>query len=327
MRHNQVVLNGVIQDMPKIRKSGDRAVAQFRIVTITGRRSGGLQLDSGSFDTPLVLTTDPERVAEVEKLNVGDMVLVKGAVTTTKVYKTPKCPYCGEILKIPAILSYVSPSCVVITEKGACANRYGNLDVGMAKNKLKEIKETSNFATAIGVVCRIPETYKTAEKQQRKITSYQLAVKRKLRIIGEIEDSKVDFPWVKSYGKIGMNDARYIKKGTYIFVDGWIRARRFERSEACPNCGHDVTWEDVSQEIVSYATEYIKDYNDVPKENPAVLDSAINQTRQKIINEGEIDEYQEVSKEDRQEAERKLEELEAYLDDDDETEDETTNNE
>ena len=95
MRHNQVVLCGILQDMPKIRKKDDKAMAQFRLVTITGRRSGGLQLSSGSYDMPLVLTTDPERVAEIEKLNIGDMVLVKGALTTSTVFKTQRCPHCG----------------------------------------------------------------------------------------------------------------------------------------------------------------------------------------------------------------------------------------
>ena len=56
MRHNQVVLCGILQDMPKIRKKDDKAMAQFRLVTITGRRSGGLQLSSGSYDMPLVFS-------------------------------------------------------------------------------------------------------------------------------------------------------------------------------------------------------------------------------------------------------------------------------
>ena len=324
MRHNQVVLCGILQDSPKIRKSETKAVARFRLVTITGRRSGGLQLSTGSFDTPLVMTTDPERVAEIEKLSIGDLVLVKGAVTTSTVYKSPKCPYCGEVQKIPALLSYVSPSCVAITQKGAAVNKYGKLDADKAKGILKKIKEISNFATVIGVVCRPPDTYKTVGEKKRRITSYQVAVKRKLRLIGELEDSTVDFPWVKSYGKIGINDARYIKKGTYIFIDGWIRARQFERTQPCCKCGNDIVWNDVCQELVSYATEYIKDYNDISSDNPSLNDAAFNDARKKIIDEGEIDEYINVSDEDKAEAEEKLDKIEEYLkeadaDDDDDT--------
>ena len=324
MRHNQVVLCGILQDAPKIRKSETKAVARFRLVTITGRRSGGLQLSTGSFDTPLVMTTDPERVAEIEKLSIGDLVLVKGAVTTSTVYKSPKCPYCGEVQKIPALLSYVSPSCVAITQKGAAVNKYGKLDADKAKGILKKIKEISNFATVIGVVCRPPDTYKTVGEKKRRITSYQVAVKRKLRLIGELEDSTVDFPWVKSYGKIGINDARYIKKGTYIFIDGWIRARQFERTQPFCKCGNDIVWNDVCQELVSYATEYIKDYNDISSDNPSLNDAAFNDARKKIIDEGEIDEYINVSDEDKAEAEEKLDKIEEYLkeadaDDDDDT--------
>lgn len=316
MRHNQVVLCGILQEMPKIRKQGEKAMAQFRIVTITGRRSGGLQLSSGSYDSPLILTTDPDRVKEIEKVSIGDLVLVKGAITTTTVFKTPVCPYCGERQKIPALLSYVSPACVAIAEKGAAANEFGNLNADKAKACLKKIKEVSNFATVIGVVCRAPDMYKTIGDKKRRITSYQLAVKRKLRIVGEIEDSTVDFPWIKSYGKIGVNDARYIKKGTYVFIDGWIRARKFERTDTCSKCGNNIVWNDVCQEMVSYATEYIKDYNEVNTEdNTSIQNTIFDSMRHKIIDEGEIDEYRSVDAETRAEATKRLEEIDKYLED------------
>ena len=67
------------------------------------------------------------------------------------------------------------------------------------------------------------------------------------------------------------------------------------------------------QEIVSYATEYIKDYNDVLKENPTNQDALINSVRKKIIDEGEIDEYKNVDLATQQEATDKLEKLENYL--------------
>ncbi len=315
MRHNQVYLCGVIQDAPKIRKQKDKELAEFRLITITGRRTGGLQLNSGEYDTPLIVATDPERVAEIEKIKIGDMVIVKGAITTTKVFKTPRCPACGNPQRIPGMLTYISPSCVTVASEGACLNQYGVFDKNIAATKLKDIKEISNYATALGVVCTPPQPYKAEGDKKRRIVSYQLATKRKFRIIGNLEDATVDFPWVKSYGKIGINDARYIRKGTYIFVDGWVRARKFERSATCEHCGSSFEWMDVSQELVSYATEYLKNYNDVLNDEDSIRKDVekIYQERKKIINESDIESDKIESTEYKEDAITELKNLDAYL--------------
>lgn len=324
MRHNQVYLCGVIQDAPKIRKQSDKQLAEFRLITITGRRSGGLQLNSGEYDTPLIVATDPERVAEIEKIQVGDIVTVKGAITTTKVFKTPRCPNCGQPQRIPGMLTYISPSCVTVSSPKACIGQYGVFDKNIAVAKLKEIKEISNYATVLGVVCTPPKPYKSEGDKKRRIVSYQLATKRKFRVIGNLEDATVDFPWVKSYGKIGINDARYINKGTYVFVDGWVRARKFERPATCEHCGSNFYWTDVTQELVSYATEYLKNYNEVSHDEDSIRRDIeqIYKDRKTIINEADIEEDKIEETKAKEEAIEELKNLDAYLKELDAIEDE-----
>lgn len=314
MRHNQVLLCGVVQNAPKIRKVGDAHYGELTVITITGRRSGGLQLNSGEYDTPIVVATDAEKVAEIEKVKIGDLVLVKGALATKAVYKTPLCPHCGKRQRIEGQLTYITPISVSVLDEGVCLNQYKKFEAKCAVETLRELKEVSNYATLLGVVATPPKAYKSEGEKKRRIVSYQLATKRKFRILGNNEN-KVDFPWVKSYGKVGINDARYIKKGTYIFVDGWIRARSFLRTDKCQHCERDFEWKDMSQEIVSYATEYLKNYNEVSSEKEDITKDVqkIKASRTVVINEYEIEDMKKSSKEDRDEAVSNLKTLDEYL--------------
>ena len=315
MRHNQVLLCGVVQNAPKVRKTKDAQYGELTVVTITGRRSGGLQLNSGEYDTPIIVATDADRVDEIEKVKIGDLVLVKGALATRMVYKTPLCPHCGQRQRLEGQLTYITPISVSVIKKGVCLNQYNNFDAKLAVATLRELKEVSNYATILGVVAIPPKAYKSEGEKKRRIVSYQMATKRKFRILGSAADDKVDFPWVKSYGKVGINDARYIKKGTYIFVDGWIRARTFSRTDTCQHCGKDFDWKDMSQEIVSYATEYLKNYNEVATSEEEIRKEVqeIRASRTVIINESEIEDKKQSNKEDRDDAVEELKTLDAYL--------------
>ena len=73
-------------------------------------------------------------------------------------------------------------------------------------------------------------------------------------------DIRTDFPWVKSYGQIAVNDAKTLKKGAYVFIDGRIQVRQLKRIQECENCGETYEWTDSATEIVPYAVEYLRDY-------------------------------------------------------------------
>jgi single-stranded DNA-binding protein len=86
-----------------------------------------------------------------------------------------------------------------------------------------------------------------------------LAIRRKFRIKKDV-DIRTDFPWVKSYGQIAVNDAKTLKKGAYVFIDGRIQVRQLKRIQECENCGETYEWTDSATEIVPYAVEYLRDF-------------------------------------------------------------------
>lgn len=310
MKHNQVILCGVINSPPKILKKeeGEKAFAQFRLVTINGNRTGGRRVEAKAFDSPMIHSGDPEIIKNIEKINTGDLVIVKGAITTSVVRRRPKCPHCEERNDFPGILTYISPAGVSVIEKECALNSEGEFDKDKAVKKLKEFKEVSNVLTVMGVVCREPQPYKTDNKNKSRMTAYQLAVKRKLRIVGELDDNTADFPWVKSYGKISMNDGLYIKKGTYMFIDGWFRARKFERKAVCQHCGEEFSWTDFSHDIVPYASEYIKNYN-LPEDITEKERAQYNAKRIHIDTEDDIDVDITIDQKEKEAAEKLLDEI------------------
>lgn len=310
MKHNQIILCGVLNASPKIFKSedGNRDFAQFRIITINGNRTGGRRIESKAFDSPMIHTNSPEVIKSVQELDTGDFVIVKGAITTAVVKRRPKCPHCGERNEFPGILTYVSPASVMLMKKGMALNNDGEFDKDKAVKELKNYKEISNVLTVMGVVCREPQPYKTEIKNKSRMTAYQLAIKRKLRIVGELDDNTADFPWVKSYGKISMNDGLYIRKGTYMFIDGWFRARKFDRKAVCQHCGEEFSWTDFSHDIVPYASEYIKNYN-LPEDITEKEYAAYNAKRIHIDTEDDIDVDTTINKEEKEAAEKILDEI------------------
>lgn len=254
MRHNEVLLCGWVDIEPKVvkdEKTGEFLYAMGRIFTIRGVRRFGTKADNIKYDEPMIYTHNKQICGEMAQWKHGDIVEVKGSLVTKDVTKSTICKHCGAKNSNLGTITYVSPIYTGIRE--SCKDSKKD-----ALAKLKKICEISNYATVIGLVCREPSLYK---KGKTFITSYQLAVRRKFRIKEDAEDARTDFPWVKSYGAIGENDALALKKGSYVFIDGWVQARSFQRTQICAHCGEAYEWNDTSQELVPFATEYMKDCN------------------------------------------------------------------
>ena len=99
----------------------------------------------------------------------------------------------------------------------------------------------------------------SAAGEGKSVTTYQLAIRRKFRIKKDT-DIRTDFPWVKSYGAIAENDAKSLRKGSYVFIDGRIQVRQLKRIQECESCGKVYEWTDSATEIVPYSVEYLRDY-------------------------------------------------------------------
>lgn len=254
-KHNLVLLNGQVLRKPKLipnKNTGEIETAMCPIWVIRGVRDFGNNIDHVKHDAPIIMTRNPELIKIMETWEVGDMVEVKGSLTTKDVIKGFVCKHCGQKQKKKGSLVYINPIFLEVHEK--------RLTPEQGLQKLKERCEISNQVTLIGAVCREPQLY-TTEKGLA-ITTYQMAVRRKYRIATDSTETKTDFPWVKSYGNIAKNDAASIKKGTYIFIDGMLQTREFDRSYICqnPECGKENHFTDFAMEIVPFATEYLRDY-------------------------------------------------------------------
>lgn len=251
-KHNYAMLNGQVRENPRLIKNASGAIERIicPILVIRGVRDFGNNIDHIKYDSPFVMTNNPELIKIMKTWEKGDMVEIKGSVTTKDIVKSTTCKHCGHKHKKNGNMVYINPIFACVHEK--------RLSPSEGLEILKARCEISNQVTLIGPVCREPQLFVTDNGLS--ITTYQMAVRRKYRIASDSSDNKTDFPWVKSYGAIAKNDAASIKKGAYIFVDGMIQTRELDRIQVCEECGKEYHWNDFAMEIVPFATEYLRDY-------------------------------------------------------------------
>ena len=83
-KHNHVIINGQVAQNPTIIRD-ENGVPERGIVaikTIRGIRDFGNNIDNLRYDMPIVMTGAPELVKKMSKWREGDMVEVKGSLTT-----------------------------------------------------------------------------------------------------------------------------------------------------------------------------------------------------------------------------------------------------
>jgi single-stranded DNA-binding protein len=250
-KHNQVILNGQISIPPKIicDDNGEPIRAMCGIDVMHGTRDFGNNIDNIKYDIPIVMTSDKEMVQKIAKFKKGDTVEIKGAITTRDITKRTTCKYCGHKHEKQGNLVCITPIFAEVRESALTDEK--------GKQVLRNRCEISNMVTVIAPLCRDPQLYIT--EKGTCVTTYQLAIRRKFRIKKDT-DIRTDFPWVKSYGAIAQNDAKSLKKGSYVFIDGRIQVRQLKRVQECENCGKVYEWADSATEIVPYAVEYLRDF-------------------------------------------------------------------
>lgn len=279
-KHNNVFLYGqVIKDPTIIRNEDDEFVRGIcSIVVMRGVRDFGNNVEKLKYDMPVIMTGNPVQVAEMAKWKAGDMVEVKGAITTKDVAKSTICKHCGKKNKKKGNVVFVNPIYMGLRESNISEEKRIEL--------LKKRCEISNQVTVVGTLCREPQGFVTESGLY--ITTYQLAVNRKYRIKEDPAEIRTDFPWVKSYGAIAENDIKSLKKGAYILIDGRIQTREIERTQVCEHCGEEYKWNDSALEIVPYATEYLRNFYTKEEQEKKDAEEYKN-IMQEIFSEGEIE--------------------------------------
>lgn len=251
-KENHVFLYGTVLEDPRITKEEDgtpvRGIAVIEV--IRGKREISDNIHYLKKDKPMIMTANPELIAEMENWKKYDMVEVKGTITTKEIKKASFCPHCSEKNVITGSLVFVNPIYLSKREHGE--------DGAECLELLKKHQEISNEALIVGTLCREPKTLKA--KSGINITQYQIATNRKFKIREDSPDTKTDWPWVKSYGEQAKMDKRYLHTGSVILMDGILQARKVTRTNTCEHCKKEYEWKDRIMELVPYSVEYLQNF-------------------------------------------------------------------
>lgn len=247
MRHNQVILTGLIEK--PVEKDGATGSVSAVVCTVRAKKKSADGKDGAVFEYPTVRSSDSAICRKMSEWKPGDIVQVKGVVCTENIEKTAVCPECMSKQTVPGQSVFVVPIFAeVLKSFGECGEQ--------AAECVREHREVSNLVTLIGMACREPYSYRY---ETGMIASYQVAVRRKFRVHADDTEIRTDFPWIKSFGKCAERDMLSIRKGSYLFIDGYLRNREFDRKVTCGHCGAQYLWKDSSQEVIPYSVEYLKE--------------------------------------------------------------------
>ena len=250
MKENFVLLHGQVQIAPKVYMNGDQVYtkALFAVKTLRRLYHNGEQLANKLFfDCPVVFSKNADMIAQISTLSKGDMVDIRGVLTTQEVTKSTICSNCSHKNSAPGNMVHVTPLYVCKREGGISDDRGLQL--------LKERCEVSNIVMVIGTLCRDPETH--INEYSKTSVQYQIAVNRKYRIREDAPEVRTDYPWVKTYSSQTYLDSQYIKVGSSVYINGCLQTRDVQRKTVCENCGTEYAWMDTAMEIIPYSIEYL----------------------------------------------------------------------
>lgn len=251
-RENYVLLHGQLYDKARvyINSEGEAKRATFALKVI--RRpfvSGEGQVRAGKLyvDYPMILTSDPELIKISSTLEKGDMIDVRGVLTTREVMKKAICPN-GHSVSWQGNFVFVTP--IYICRREQCLSE----EAGM--NLLRERAEISNVVMIIGTLCRDP-IFHEYENKDGCMTQYQIASNRRYHIRDGHETERTDYPWIKTINKQARDDFEHLKTNSTVFINGAIQTREIERSITCEECGEEFSLKESTAELFPYAVEYL----------------------------------------------------------------------
>lgn len=263
-RHNQVHLFGQVIGEPRftVNKEGV-ANALFMVNVIRGaRKTRNEIMDVIQYDSFLVKTAEPEIYEKIRGISTGDMVDVKGVLTSNNVKKSRICnapttensltdsDTCGFKLSSIGTIMFIAPTVLSVWEKGLTT------DQGIAL--MKERGEICNEVVLIGNLTKDPQYYNPSTGIY--CTTYQIAVDRKYFLKDGKTKDKTDYIYIRSFGEIARYDHKVLRVGSMVFVEGVLKYKKYVRHDVCPNCGAKIEWNDDSIEVLPYCVEPLKDY-------------------------------------------------------------------
>lgn len=250
-RHNIVNLYAQVLKAPTIvtNENGDYEKATALLNVISGKRNAE---DTGfndyTFACPVIITKDKNVISEMATWSENDMVFIKGTIATRDLIKRSRCPHCGFSNEKLGTVGYVNPIHAMLIKHMP--------DAESCQADLKTHCEISNQISIIGNVCEPPQFYESKNGKACSL-QYNIAINRKYRTKEDPATITTDYPRVKSYGSIAVDDAKFLQVGATVFIDGKLSTRKFDKKCTCTNCNEEYLTPDRSIEIVPYAQEYL----------------------------------------------------------------------
>ncbi len=251
-KHNVVYLYGMLTGDPSIqidKETNEYKKGICHLAIVRPDREYGVNNDLILFDKPMIYSADPEIVKEMATWKKTDLIWIKGVITVLNIDKVTVCKECGVKNKQPGEFSFITP---VFAEK-----RVDGINEAESVKTLKDHREVSNQVYLIGYLCNDVTHNAYGNKHS---SAYQLAVNRKFFLKSDEPTNRTDYPHIRSYGERSIQDAKCLKQGSMVLVDGMIQTRSFRRVKECESCGHTYEWEDTSMEITAFDTEYLQNY-------------------------------------------------------------------
>ena len=264
-RENKVTLWGQLLSDPMISTDNithEPKKASFFMSVINQKRDNGLSEADIIYSEPFVYTQNPEIIANILDWKKGDLVDVRGVLTTLDAKRAVQCIHCGNKSFRDGEVTLVTPTFV---EK-----RYSGLSDKDATKILRDHREVSNIVNLTGYLCADVKEDKKAKiygdivsrMAYKGLTKYQIAVNRHLFIATDDPTTKTDYPHIISVGENAEEDALRLHEGSLISIEGMIVTRNFRRTHTCPLCGEKFDREEKVTEVVTYNTEYLNNYNE-----------------------------------------------------------------
>ena len=276
-RHNTVILHGIVAEAPMIKEDEKGRYAIVHIIVSRGVRPVGDGRTTMRCDNPMVMSKNEEIVKEISGWTQGDVVHIKGVMSSKAIKKVSYCEHCGARNVFYGALLFVNP---IFAEKEENGTHCSTIEETM--KYLEKHREVSNQVYALGKLCRDPG--KVRSKYDYKITEYQMMIARKYWERTDPAEIRIDWPWVKSYGENAENDYKWLKIGAEVLIDGYLQTRSVSRRVYCGQdtdekkhpkkdengfpvfkkdkngkpvgCGMQYEWKDRITEIVPYESEY-----------------------------------------------------------------------
>lgn len=284
LKQNEVRLYGFVAAKPEITITNDTGelvrvimpLAVIRSSRFTGENTIGS--DRIMYDYPIILSTDAASMDVMKKLEIYDIVEIKGTLVTRQITKHTYCQGesgCGARNDVKGNITFVMPLAIAKRNKTS-----GSYTKNQAEHELIENREFSNSIVILGGLCQDVKYFHESNIQT---STFQIGTDRKYVVEADSADVVADYPLVRSYGKQAKKDSMCLKTGSTILIDGYLHTRRPPRKMVCQCCQKTYEWTDSVTEIIPYTEEYLNNYTDYATAKQQEDERLLQEARQKIL--------------------------------------------